>query len=68
MILTTLNPTILALIAGVPAIGVALWARMPRKHVLNRRPKVGAEYHGATSAHRDGALVDSPPPGNEPMS
>jgi len=58
MILTTLHPAMLALIGGVPAIGLALWMRMPGKRALKLRLKVGAEYDGANSAHRDGALVD----------
>jgi hypothetical protein len=60
MNLTTLNPTILVLIAGlVLAIGVALWMYIQKERTQKLRSKFGPEYDKAVAEHRDRGHAES---------
>jgi hypothetical protein len=60
MNLTTLNPTILILIAGlVLAIGVALWMYIQKERTQKLRSKFGPEYDKAIAEHRDRGHAES---------
>jgi hypothetical protein len=60
MNLTTPNPIILILIAGlIVAVGVALWIYSRKNRTQNLRSKFGPEYERALAEHRDRGHAES---------